>query len=436
MEQDEAAAEIIKFTINLKVLHKDLHNPYKEGWTPLHVAMESKSGKVAAILLEHGADVHAVDSDYDTPLYIAAKGYFVEGAEMLLASGANPNCRDNLSSSPLMKAAERGHLSMVELLVKHGADINACEPDGMSLLNISAEQSSNPAVFAYLLGFGLDPYREDRAGFTPFEDMILNNDFTSYVMNSDLDFSRVRDIAKGLLATVIDMNQGGSHRILRRLLKRLPLDVRKTFMDRYPPRYVGALCSAVHHDELGSLKALLDFGADINAEGSAEGSALMVACMKGRLEAVKVLVACGAAIAYVKRDKAEDGSEVKIVRNGLDYARNFPEIQEWILVGRYTQTRRIRDDVDEDMDEDVDEEEEPDNKVGSRKTKVWEWSGICKAEIALPGVGDLHGWGRDEGRFEVLTRTASVARDLKGMVVVPMKLFEGQCPEKSRWDVP
>lgn len=45
----------------------------REEQTPLHVAARLGHGDIAALLLQHGADVTATTKDRYTPLHIAAK---------------------------------------------------------------------------------------------------------------------------------------------------------------------------------------------------------------------------------------------------------------------------------------------------------------------------------------------------------------------------
>lgn len=54
----------------------------REEQTPLHVAARLGHGDIAALLLQHGADVAAATKDHYTPLHIAAK----EGTEESLGT--------------------------------------------------------------------------------------------------------------------------------------------------------------------------------------------------------------------------------------------------------------------------------------------------------------------------------------------------------------
>jgi ankyrin repeat protein len=365
---DIEVTQIVAAALNQPVpFLESLPDIYEPGWTALHIAIDNHSDGILGYLIENGANIEAHDKLFNTPLHIAAREGNLRGAKSLLANKANPNCRNSVFNTPIMRAAERGQFAIAKILVEHGADINDCASDGMSLLNMCGEQSKNPALFTFLLDLGLDPYREDKSGYMPLHDILLNGDFVGYVLNSGLDFSRVTDINKGIFSMIIEMNPRSANLILRRFLKRMPPQTTKRLINVYPQRFVSALCNAVVRDELDCIPTLLQYGADINAEGSEVGSALMVACMKGRLNAVRVLLRYGARVAYY----AKVDNKI-VLRNGLQYARKFPSLVKWLLVDRYTEQLLLPD------PEDVDDDENLEFKC---------WSGIVPAYYQLSVFG-------------------------------------------------
>lgn len=89
---------------------------------PLH---EAKTAEHSRLLIEHGADVHAIDGALTTPLHGARSA---EQAEVLLAAGADPNARDWRERTPLHNTSEPG---VVEVLLDHGAYQFARDSDGV-----------------------------------------------------------------------------------------------------------------------------------------------------------------------------------------------------------------------------------------------------------------------------------------------------------------
>jgi ankyrin repeat protein len=95
------------------------------GWTVLHCASvgEHPNGfKVARVLLEHGANVNARDSDHWTPLHAAAARGRVEVIRVLLEYGADVNAKDGHGMTAFRRASKD---EIRQLLLEHGAKSTA-----------------------------------------------------------------------------------------------------------------------------------------------------------------------------------------------------------------------------------------------------------------------------------------------------------------------
>jgi ankyrin repeat protein len=74
------------------------------------------------MLLDHGADVNARDTESDaTPLYYAASWGRQEVVELLLAHGADPNARNRKGASVLQSTVENNQPEIAAILKRHGA---------------------------------------------------------------------------------------------------------------------------------------------------------------------------------------------------------------------------------------------------------------------------------------------------------------------------
>ena len=305
---------------------------------PLHAALIKGNLEAAKRLLDLGADKNATDDNQQSPLIVATRLNDTEGVGLLVSKHANVNMYDHQGYTPIMVATDQGSLPIVRQLIDAGADIHARDAEGMGLLSIAAEKTKNPALFRFLLDQGLDPRQRDKTGLTPLHDLILNSNMTSYLVGSDLDICQVDELPKGLLSLVVDLNRGNADSILRRLPGKIPQKKLKDMINYYPERFVSCLVAAVITNEIAAIHTLIRYGADVNKKGTVEGSPLMAACAKGRFDAVKVLVQYGAWIEYTENNNGR-----KVIRNGIELAHNFPNIQHWLLVGRYTDDKLMKE---------------------------------------------------------------------------------------------
>ncbi|XP_054855776.1 B-cell lymphoma 3 protein isoform X2 [Eublepharis macularius] len=101
----------------------DLEARNFEGFTPLHVAVAASNHDMILTLLEHGADVDAVDiKSGRSPLLHAVENNNLEMVELLLQHGANVNAQSYGGNTALHAASGRGFLDVLRLLVRNGAD--------------------------------------------------------------------------------------------------------------------------------------------------------------------------------------------------------------------------------------------------------------------------------------------------------------------------
>ncbi len=86
-----------------------------------HMAGNGELAK-ARLLVEHGADIDAIDDEYrSTPVALAARGGYREIVELLLERGADPTAADAPWATPVAWAQKRGHEHIANVLRGAGA---------------------------------------------------------------------------------------------------------------------------------------------------------------------------------------------------------------------------------------------------------------------------------------------------------------------------
>ena len=81
--------------------------------------------EIVQLLVNHGADVTALDINHSTPLYLASLHGVPEAMQILIEHGADVNAQNMKNETPLHRASLVGDTESVQLLIKHGADVTS-----------------------------------------------------------------------------------------------------------------------------------------------------------------------------------------------------------------------------------------------------------------------------------------------------------------------
>jgi len=103
-----------------------------DGFTALHYAAFMGGADAVRVLLDAGADVHAVARNdmRVQPLHSAAALGDVEACRMLLDAGADPNAAQQGGYVPLDEAEFNGKDELARLLRARGAQLSGNQPPG------------------------------------------------------------------------------------------------------------------------------------------------------------------------------------------------------------------------------------------------------------------------------------------------------------------
>ncbi len=91
------------------------------GNTPLHLA---NTGEFVRILLDHHADINALNYNIETPLAKTISNGNIEAATCLVEHGADIHMKDGYGFNPFYLAASKGDKNLMTLLASKGANVN------------------------------------------------------------------------------------------------------------------------------------------------------------------------------------------------------------------------------------------------------------------------------------------------------------------------
>jgi ankyrin repeat protein len=273
----------------------------KDGKTPLHYAVARRNWYGVKLLLEYGAEVDGelAEALCLSPLHLAALRGSAEEVERLLNGGADPNVRDVFGRTPLHYAAARNHKAAAELLLKHGADPNAKDESGETPLDLAAWRCAVD-VLELLLPLGdVNAVAEKarclavlkRLGFETPER--VRRRCEPYVARAlEADVSSVESVLR-------EAAYAGCGEVASVLRRRFPAEVvRRAAFELAglpPPEELSpdALRDGWYSDPV-VVELLLSRGVDPNTRDGGGFTALHVAAMSCRREAISLLLSRGA----------------------------------------------------------------------------------------------------------------------------------------------
>lgn len=348
------------------------------------------------------ANMEAVDRENMTPLNCAAKSGSFRVLQFLLYHNANLESKDVNGWTPLMNACVYGGHTTFELLAAHDPPLGQTDYIGNNLLDISTDRRRNGkldlSIFNFLLDSGVDLNHENLYGISAAHHTLANKSqvhlplvLQRYPML--LHPSRIHwldpKVWNGLGGASADMSVVRSLYLLHCYFGGEQVTGAVNTVD---PGGYSFLWLAASLGSLYEMRLLLSMGSNMGHEAGDDGTRLVAACAYRRLEAVKLLVRHGARLLYESRGNG---------RSAVAAAQLFPEILSWLLVGRFTDQRRLKDSGRDEC---------------SSSFSVW--SGIRQ-------VGVLVQWQWKQGRHETMMDYARMLHDirigLRGTVVRPLQ---------------
>ncbi|XP_027426433.2 ankyrin repeat and SOCS box protein 2 isoform X3 [Zalophus californianus] len=146
---------------------KNLAEPNKEGWLPLHEA--AYYGQLSCLKALQQAYPGVIDQrtlQEETALYLATCRGHLDCLRSLLQAGAEPDISNKSRETPLYKACERKNVEAVRILVQHNADTNHRCNRGWTALHESVSRN-DLEVMEILVSRGAKVESKNAYGITP-----------------------------------------------------------------------------------------------------------------------------------------------------------------------------------------------------------------------------------------------------------------------------
>lgn len=255
-----------------------------QGSSPLLLAALASRHDVLVALIEMGADVKATNDNFGA-IHAAAFRGNVASIECLISSGVDITSIASNGMTALHCAAHNDHVNAIRTLVSKGSSLTASDNSGCTALHVASYRSSKNAVEA-LIDLGADLNAEANDRYTPLHYAVRYSHIMAPI--SVL-------IERGALVEATDIHgntplhtacQDGSV-VVADLLIDHGSNINLPNLYGYTP-----LHQAISHIKM--LKALLAYGADINA-ADIRGSTLMhKAALNGDVAIIKLIADTGA----------------------------------------------------------------------------------------------------------------------------------------------
>ena len=220
---DEESREIVRIQQMIQNSPDLINAPGEDRRTPLAMAAINGWLKVAAYLLDHGADVNAGQVACEAALYHAAKAGNRAMVEFLLSRGADVN-----ADCPLSVASEKGFQAVVEVLLTNKADVNepAYDNNEHDTPLCLAVMHNHVSIAQKLVAAGANPNVVNTQGRTPL----------SYGAER-----RSPEMVKLLLAAKADPNAGKDAPLLVAIFQKDAVSAELLLQAGAKPSAVGAI---------------------------------------------------------------------------------------------------------------------------------------------------------------------------------------------------
>ena len=261
-----------------------------DGDTYLHYAVHGNGSKeVLQAVIDLGADVNATNKQNTTALMVASSKGNEDAMNVLISAGANHTIQDAVGMTWLHYAVH-GNCSkeVLQAVIDLGADVNATNNSNITPLML-ASRKSNVDAMNVLVSDGANQTIQDVDGDTYLHYAVHGN-CSKEVLQAVIDLGANVNATKKQNTTALMVASSKGNVDAMNVL--VSAGANQTIQDVNGDTW---LHYAVHgNSSKDVLQTAIDLGADVNAKGNENKTALMWASQKGNIDAMNVLISAGA----------------------------------------------------------------------------------------------------------------------------------------------
>lgn len=263
----------------------DLNEEDSDGDLPLTLAAQSNLYENVKLLLENGAKVNKKAAFGITALMVADS---LDVLDLLLNNGAEVSLKDREGNDALLHSSVRSNIHKADILIRNGADINTENDKGESSIikAIKYEYKKSEEKIEYirfLLENGAEIQHRDKEKKTAYviAKEMAHDDIANFLLNNGAVAEDFKIDPNCLVQALINKEYSRAESLINK-----EIDLNFLFSDFSP-----LMCSI---DNLAIMRLLIENGSDVNLRNKMNMTALTIAVISNKIEAVKLLLENGA----------------------------------------------------------------------------------------------------------------------------------------------
>ncbi|KAF5296332.1 hypothetical protein FQA39_LY12549 [Lamprigera yunnana] len=251
------------------------------GYTPLLLALQFGLLKIAKLLIENGANIHAINDAGNSSLHFAVTQNSKDLLLELLCKGVTTEHRNAFNCTPVLLAIGNKKLHIAQTLIRGGANYQVCDNDGNSCLHYAAINGFNKLVSELIL-CGLNMDKENYNQQTP---LCLAFEYKKLSTVKMLIRSGAKVILRNVMNYVVEFNDV---ELLKMLMER-GLNINRRICDND-----SILLCALRKEKKQLVDFLISEGANVHVISVRQGdSCLNLAAAAGFDDIVDYLISAG-----------------------------------------------------------------------------------------------------------------------------------------------